>query len=349
MLTITSINSISHKMQPLAVSWGASRQAQLQICGANPRRERTSLRAPGSQCKTILIPSDTLQVGNTSLTGRIREAGCAIALAGLAVCSPIDPSYATPVVVDAVPTYVTVDNNHPILDLARVIPSGKSTALQDAVLSLEADTGWRVRMLTRFGPSNNPSIEQLRSGWSVDDKTVVVFVDPSAPNIFSFKYGLAVQQILPRPFFTELQSRYGNMFFVRENGEQAAIDGAMDGLLLCLRKGGCRVPPGLPQDQYVFTLLCSVAGGFILGSALRLEPQGFVKRQWVYGLLFAPLWATLAINFGLGPVVSRTQDILPIAANILATIAAACLIKFYPQAAQATGLTVDEPMNSDWE
>ena len=182
---------------------------------------------------------------------------------------------------------------------------------------------------------------------------MVIFIDPSAPNLMFFNYGRAVQDILHRPFFTELQSRYGNMYFVRENGEMAAVTGALAALDTCLHRGGCAVPPGLPQEQYVFTLVCSIAGGFILGAALRLEPQGFVARKWVYGLLFAPLWGTLAINFGIGPVVSRTEDVVPVAANLMATVASAALVLFYPQAAKATGLTFDDDddnnLNSDWE
>lgn len=46
------------------------------------------------------------------------------------------------------------------------------------LLPVCSETGWRVRMLTRYG-GDGPSVEQIRAGWKVDDKTVVVFVDPS--------------------------------------------------------------------------------------------------------------------------------------------------------------------------
>ena len=245
-----------------------------------------------------------------------------------------------------------VSNDMPFLDMARVVPSGKIDAFESQLRQLEAETGWKVRVLTRFGPSDTPSTQEIRSGWGVDDKTVVVFIDPSSPNIMSFRYGQAVQKILPRPFFTELQSRFGNIYFVRENGELAAVDGMMNALDVCFRKGGCRVPPGLPQEQYYFTLGTAIAGGLILGAVLRIDPQGFVQRRWVYGLLFAPLWATLSINFGIGPIVSRTDDLLPVAANVAATVASALLIYFYPQAAKAAGLSIDnddDPLNSDRE
>lgn len=270
------------------------------------------------------------------LTTRFAQTSCAVALS-LAMAFNAQSAFA----LGSSAMSPQVSNDTPFLDLAHVVPTGKIDALQAQLRLLETETGWKVRVLTRFGPSDKPSIEEIRSGWGVDDKTVVVFVDPSSPNIMSFKFGQAVQKIIPRPFFTELQSRYGNLFFIRENGEQAAVDGMVEALDVCFRKGGCRVPPGLPLEQYYFTLGTSVTGGLILGSVLRIDPQGFVQRRWVYGLLFAPLWATLSINFGIGPVVSRTDDLLPVAANVAATVASALLIYFYPQAAKATGLTVD--------
>jgi hypothetical protein len=45
----------------------------------------------------------------------------------------------------------------------------------------------------------------------------------------------------------------------------------------------------------------------------------------VWVLLFSPLWASLFINFGLGPIVSRTDDITPIVQNSVAFLAAATL------------------------
>jgi hypothetical protein len=42
-------------------------------------------------------------------------------------------------------------------------------------------------------------------------------VDPSSPNILNIPFvGDNVLAKLRRPFWTELQSRYGNLFFVRE-------------------------------------------------------------------------------------------------------------------------------------
>ena len=73
------------------------------------------------------------------------------------------------------------------------------------------------------------------------------------------------------------------------------------------------------------------------------RPAGFVQRREVWVALFAPLWATLFINFGLGPVVTRTSDVLPVAANVAAFAVAATLVAQSPAIGKGLGLTVDEP------
>eukprot|EP00889_Picochlorum_renovo_P000082 jgi/Picre1/27112/NNA_000082.t1 len=202
---------------------------------------------------------------------------------------------------------IEIDSRVPIADAAQVLPKGVIESKQEQLRSLERDTGYKVRVLSRYGPSDSPSIEEIRKGWQTDERTIVVFVDPSSPNILVFNFGPEIQKILSRPFFTELQSRYGNLFYVRENGEARAVEEALDALDVCLRKGGC--------------------------ANLRIKPQGFCRRSWVWALLFSPLWGTLSINFGLGPVVSRTDDPVPLIANISASIVAAALVANYPDVA----------------
>ena len=222
--------------------------------------------------------------------------------------------------------------------------------------------GHKVRVLTQYTGSaggrqnaNIPTASELKVGWDIKDELndnyAIIFLDPSAPNVLGFKYSKAVQtEKLPRPFFTELQSRYGNMFYVRDNGEYKALEESIDALDVCFRKpDGCQVPPGLPEEQYFFTLLCSVLGGGILGASLRIDPVGFVRRRWVYGLLFSPLWFTLSIAYGIGPVTSRTGEVMPVLLNLGATIASAALIANYKSAADAVGLTVSGTLDEDEE
>lgn len=270
-----------------------------------------------------------------SIAHRLAHGLCAAGLAATLALAPAAPAAAAP---------PALSDARPAVDLARIIPSGRIESLNQQLLSLEQDTGWRIRLLTRYGQDDAPSAAQMRAQWSVDDRTVVMIVDPSSPNIMSFKWGKAVQTLLPRPFFTELQSRFGNMFAVREAGEAAAIDGAVAALDTCLRRPqGCVVVPGLSSDQYGFTLLTSLAGGAVLGSVLRIDPVGFVRRRWVWGVVFFPLWGSLAINFGLGPLVMRTDELTPVIANLAACAATAALIYWYPQAARAAGLRGEAP------
>jgi hypothetical protein len=61
-----------------------------------------------------------------------------------------------------------------------------------------------------------------------------------------------------------------------------------------------------------------------------------VQRRWVWLLLFSPLWASLYINFGLGPVVSRTSDLAPLLGNT-AGFAAAVAAVYVPQLMMSIG------------
>lgn len=71
-------------------------------------------------------------------------------------------------------------------------------------------------MLTRFGPQAGPTGKEVKDVWGLDDRTTIIIVDPTSPNILAFNTGRSVEQLLSRSFFIELQSRYGNKFFVRD-------------------------------------------------------------------------------------------------------------------------------------
>ncbi len=248
----------------------------------------------------------------------------------------------------------------PIEDFAKVVPKEAKAGLESQIERLEKDTGYKVRVLTQFRDtaggrqnSNVPTSSELKVGWDIRDELndlyVVIFVDPSAPNVLGFSFSKAVQvEKLPRPFFTELQSRYGNLFYVRDNGEYSGLRESINALDVCIRReNGCQVPPGLPDEQRGFTLLCSALGGGILGASLRLDPVGFVRQRWVYGLLFSPLWFTLSISYGLGPVMSRTDAVEPIVVNLGTTALAALLVANYKAAAEKIGLTVSGTIDDD--
>lgn len=48
-------------------------------------------------------------------------------------------------------------------------------------------TGWRLRLLTRNGPSQGPSGEEIRRAWGYNARTAVVICDPTSPNILQFQ------------------------------------------------------------------------------------------------------------------------------------------------------------------
>ena len=68
----------------------------------------------------------------------------------------------------------------------------------------------------------------------------------------------------------------------------------------------------------------------MFGFSTRLAPAGPARAPWAWPLLFAPLWGTLFVAFGLGPVVSRTADWGVPAANTAIFIGAALLFRASP-------------------
>ena len=65
--------------------------------------------------------------------------------------------------------------------------------------------------------------------------------------------------------------------------------------------------------------MTSILGGLIVGiAAFPREPGSTIAWSWV--LLLSPLWVILFGVFGIGPVVTRTSDWLPLTRNILGFI-----------------------------
>jgi hypothetical protein len=102
---------------------------------------------------------------------------------------------------------------------------------------------------------------------------------------------------------------------VREHGEDNAILQALESVEGCLVRGGCNVVPGLPREQWILTLITSTLGGVICGFAAQPRRPGQVLA-WQWALIFSPLWGILFIAFGIGPVVTRTSEWLPLIRNI---------------------------------
>ncbi len=207
---------------------------------------------------------------------------------------------------DLLPTEQT-----PILDLAKIFPTIQEDKLIADFDTFEADTGWKFRVLTQYDRTPGRAVSKY---WGLDDKSVLVVADTRGGNILNFHVGDDVYKLMPRTFWIELQTRFGNMYYVRENGEDNAIIDAVAAIKTCLLRGGCNVVPGLPEEQWLLTLVASIVGGVICGFAgqSRKPGQGFA---WQWALIFSPLWGILFLSFGVAPVVTRTDEWLPLLRN----------------------------------
>jgi hypothetical protein len=150
----------------------------------------------------------------------------------------------------------------PVLDLADQLTSNQEAQLAQHLNKLEQDTGWKLRVLTQFDQTPG---RQVKEYWGLNERSVLMVADPRGGNLLAFNVGDAVREILPRTFWIELQSRFGNQFYVREHGTHRAILETVDVLDRCFHQGGCRVVPGLPQEQWILTLVTSILGGLSLG------------------------------------------------------------------------------------
>lgn len=218
--------------------------------------------------------------------------------------APAAQAYDNPDLLPATPT--------PIIDLAKSLTSIQQEALAKDIETFEAETGWKLRVLTQYDRTPGRAVKDF---WGLDDKSVMLVADSRGGNILNFSVGDDVYKLLPRTFWIELQTRFGNLYFVRDNGEDQAIIQALDSIKTCLRQGGCNVVPGLPREQWILTLITSVIGGVVLGFAAHPRKPGQIVA-WQWALIFSPLWGILFISFGIGPVVTRTTEWLPLFRNV---------------------------------
>ncbi len=205
------------------------------------------------------------------------------------------------------------DYQTPVVDLANYLPETQEASLIEDIKTFEAETGWKLRVLTQFDKTPGRAVIKY---WGLDDKSILLVADGKGGNILAFSIGDDVYELLSRTFWIELQTRFGNMYFVRENGENNAIVEALNTVKFCLLQNGCSVVPGLPQEQWILTLITSTVGGVIFGFAAIPRKEGQVFA-WQWALIMAPLWGILFLAFGIGPVVTRTSEWLPLFRNVM--------------------------------
>ena len=130
----------------------------------------------------------------------------------------------------------------PVLDVAGFLSKGQIARLTSQVEALERDTGVRLRVLAQAYPQT-PGLA-VRDYWAVDANTVVFVADPNTGNILNFNVGSALDLQVPPNFWTRLASKYGTKKYWQNNGEEAAIEAAVNAINACFREpqgvGQCR-------------------------------------------------------------------------------------------------------------
>lgn len=218
------------------------------------------------------------------------------------------------------------DIQTPIIDLANSLTTVQEEQLIDELENFETETGWKLRVLTQYDRTPGRAVKDY---WELNDRSVLLIADPRGGNLLGFNVGDDLYPLLPRTFWIELQTRYGNQFFVRDNGEDQSILKSLETIEGCLRQGGCLVVPGLPREQWILTLITSTLGGVIFGFAAQPRKQRQVF-SWQWALMFSPLWGILFVAFGIAPVIVRTADWLPLFRNILGFLLGALVAYLTP-------------------
>lgn len=213
-----------------------------------------------------------------------------------------------------------------VIDLANSLASIQQEELDQSLSAFESETGWKLRVLTQYDRTPGRAVKEF---WGLDDHSLLLVADPRGGNLLNFSVGDDLYELMPRTFWIELQTRYGNQFFVRDNGEDRSIIEALESVQGCLRQGGCQVVPGLPREQWILTLITSLIGGVVLGFAAQPRKDEKIMA-WQWALIFSPLWGILFIAFGLGPVVTRTSDWLPVARNVAGFVLGALVAYLTP-------------------
>jgi hypothetical protein len=215
------------------------------------------------------------------------------------------------------------DHSTNVIDLANELTPVQEEGLDQNLTDFEKETGWKLRVLTQYDRTPGTAVKAF---WKLDDKSMLLVADPRGGNLLNFSVGDELYPLLSRTFWIELQTRFGNQFFVRENGGDQAIIQALEAVKGCLQRGGCNVVPGLPREQWILTLVTSIVGGVVFGFAAHPRKEGQIFA-WQWALIFSPLWGILFIAFGVGPVISRTSEWLPLFRNV-AGFAIGALVAF---------------------
>jgi hypothetical protein len=85
-------------------------------------------------------------------------------------------------------------------------------------------------------------------------------------------------------------------------------------------------------------LITSIVGGVVFGFAGHPRKDGEIFA-WKWALIFTPLWGMLFISFGLGPVLTRTSEWVPIVRNVAGFVGGAVIAYLIPSPKRVTPST----------
>ncbi|KAE8773208.1 Thylakoid lumenal 15.0 kDa protein 2, chloroplastic [Hordeum vulgare] len=121
-----------------------------------------------------------------------------------------------------------------VIDVAGFLSSGQENRIRQEIEDLEKDTGYKLRVLAQNYP-DTPGLA-IKDFWQVDDRTIVFVADPTFGNIINFNIGSLIDLDIPQSFWSRVAGKYGNMFYWKEKGEDASIEGAVTAISRCLRE-----------------------------------------------------------------------------------------------------------------
>eukprot|EP00579_Thalassiosira_antarctica_P014332 CAMPEP_0201939156 /NCGR_PEP_ID=MMETSP0903-20130614/42651_1 /ASSEMBLY_ACC=CAM_ASM_000552 /TAXON_ID=420261 /ORGANISM="Thalassiosira antarctica, Strain CCMP982" /LENGTH=244 /DNA_ID=CAMNT_0048480611 /DNA_START=26 /DNA_END=760 /DNA_ORIENTATION=+ len=198
---------------------------------------------------STLLPSSpsasslSATVNNDDITSSFSRRSAMYSLAGLTMAPLFLPTLPASARLEGVnkPELLPSEAGLNVIQVEKFLTKGQEKRLNDLTTKLEADTGFRVRILCQAYPKT-PGLA-IRDYWDLgkegakDDKFVVLVVDEfgGKGNVLNFNVGEGVKFALPNVFWTRLSSKYGTTFFVKENGIDLAITNAIEAIVTCLR------------------------------------------------------------------------------------------------------------------
>mmetsp|Transcript_35502 Transcript_35502/g.68059 ORF Transcript_35502/g.68059 Transcript_35502/m.68059 type:complete len:229 (+) Transcript_35502:75-761(+) len=121
-----------------------------------------------------------------------------------------------------------------VIDVAGFLTPGEEERINAKIAQLEADTGFKLRVLAQNYPET-PGLA-IRKYWGVDENSVVFVADPNFGNILNFNVGSNIDVQVPPNFWTRLSSKFGTKKYWSTNGEDTSIMNSVYAIDKCLRE-----------------------------------------------------------------------------------------------------------------